>query len=104
MAINELLNYPNPMSDQTTFYFQLTQPVERFELEIFTLSGRKIWTLSRDRLAAERYPNDVFSPVWDGRDIDGDRVATGVYIYRASATPSGGGDEVEMLGKVVVVN
>jgi hypothetical protein len=104
LAIDELLNYPNPMRDSTTFYFTLTRPADRFSLEIFTLSGRKIWVRDLYSLSADSYPNGSVSLVWNGRDLDGDRVATGVYIYRASASAPGDGDGVELFGKVVVVN
>ncbi len=103
LAINELLNYPNPMGESTTFFFELTGTTERVDIEIFTLSGKNIWGTTGYSLRADRYPNDAFSPVWDGRDADGDRVATGVYIYKATAVPRSG-DAVEQFGKIVVLN
>ncbi|MEW6050563.1 MAG: type IX secretion system sortase PorU [Candidatus Zixiibacteriota bacterium] len=104
LAIQELLNVPNPMRERTTFYFELTRPVRQFDLDIFTLSGRKIRTYSAYDLGADNYPNGQTTFDWDGRDADGDRVATGVYIYRATAMPLQDGDTVESFGKVVVVN
>lgn len=104
MAIHNLLNYPNPMAEATTFYFELSNPAQRFTLEIFTLSGRKIRSMERLNLSADNYPNDAVSIGWDGRDMVGDRVATGVYIYKATATPQSGGQSVESFGKVVLVN
>ena len=41
---------------------------------------------------------------WDGRDADRDRVATGTYIYKATAVSESSGDRVESFGKVVVIN
>jgi hypothetical protein len=99
LAIHDLLNYPNPMSAQTNFSFSLTQPVDNFSLEIFTLSGKKINTFNRYALAAAYY-DDI---VWDGRDAIGDRVATGVYLYKATAVPVTG-DKVEEFGKVILIN
>ncbi len=104
LAIIDLLNYPNPMSAQTTFYFELTDQATRFSLEIFTLSGKKIKTYVRQGLAADNYPNNDYSIVWDGHDAVGDRVASGVYIYKATAQPLQGGRSVESFGKVVVIN
>ena len=104
LAIHNLLNYPNPMSGSTTFYFELSNPADRFTLEIFTLSGRKIQSMERLHLSADNYPNDVVSIGWDGRDMVGDRVATGVYIYKATAVPQLSGKPVESFGKVVLVN
>jgi len=99
LAIQDLLNYPNPMSDKTSFSFSLTQTVDKFSLEIFTLSGRKINSFDRYALAAAYY-DDI---VWDGRDAFGDRVATGVYLYKATAVPAAG-DKVEEFGKVILIN
>jgi len=104
MAINNLLNFPNPMSDQTQFYFELTGPAEHFTLEIFTLSGRRIKSMDQIDLPADNYPSNSVSVGWDGRDAVGDRVATGVYIYKATAVPRSGGGPVEAFGKVVVIN
>ncbi len=100
LAIFDLLNYPNPMKDSTRFSAYLSHPVGRFLLEIFTLSGRKIRTLG------PYYPQPGFYDdiVWYGRDDSGDRVATGVYVYKVTAVPVAGGDQVESFGKVVVIN
>ncbi len=99
LAIQQLLNYPNPMTDKTSFSYSLTQTVEKLTLEIFTLSGRKINSFQRFSLAAAYY-DDI---VWDGRDAFGDRVATGVYIFKATALPATG-KAVEEFGKIVVIN
>lgn len=104
LAVNDLLNYPNPMQEQTTFYFELTTSVTTMSIEVFTLSGRRIWSVNGHALRADNYPNGSFSAVWDGRDNDGSRVASGVYIFKATAEPDGGGDAVESFGKIVVVN
>ncbi len=100
LAILDLLNYPNPMKERTTFSYRLTDRVERISLAIFTLSGRQIKSF-------ERYPGEAGyydDIVWHGDDFSGDRIATGVYIYKATAIPAGGGEAVEAFGKVVVVN
>ena len=73
-------------------------------MDIFTLSGRKIKSIIGSNLRADNYPNSSFDLIWDGRDAAGDRVATGVYIYKATAVPRDGGQVAESFGKVVVVN
>ncbi len=100
VVIRDLLNYPNPMHDSTSFGFLAHVPLDRFDLEIFTLAGRRIQSYSLRSLPAG-YHNEL---VWRGEDFVGDRVATGVYIYKATAHPQGGGAEAELFGKVVVVN
>ena len=91
------------MSDKTTFYFELTQQVEKFSLSIYTLSGKQIKYFNRYGLNADNYPNTSLELTWDGRDAEGDRVATGVYIYKATAVPVTG-ETVESFGKIVVIN
>lgn len=104
LSIADLLNYPNPMNKSTTFYFVLVEPTERFVLDIFTLSGRRIRSFNRTDLPADNYPNEAYALTWDGRDADGDRVATGVYIYKATAQSSLSGETVESFGKIIVIN
>ncbi|RKX25540.1 MAG: hypothetical protein DRP45_05685, partial [Candidatus Zixiibacteriota bacterium] len=103
VAMNEVLNYPNPMGDSTTFYFELTQPIQRLSMRIFTLSGRRIWSSEYYDLSPDYYPNDEVQIGWNGKDTDGDRVASGVYIFKATAVPLAGA-AVEKFVKVVVMN
>lgn len=104
LAVRNLLNHPNPMSQSTTFYFELTKPVAEVQVSVYTLSGKNIWTTSRYDLQADRYPNGTVEISWDGRDSDGDRVGTGVYIYRLTASTGVDNDNIEEFGKVVVLN
>lgn len=95
----DLLNYPNPMRERTVFSYRTMAEVRRVQVEIFTLSGRKIWS-------GEHFPTDpgFYDDIeWYGTDYAGDRVATGVYVYKATAFPESGA-AVESFGKVVVVN
>jgi hypothetical protein len=100
LAIRELLNYPNPMKELTSFSFYLTKRTEKFSLELFTLSGRRIKSFDRYHLDPGYYDDME----WNGRDADGSRVATAVYIYKATAYPADGGDKAECVGKLVLIN
>jgi hypothetical protein len=68
-------NYPNPFNPSTTIEFQVHLAGET-SLDIYDLSGRIINTLMHEYLAPNRY-----SVVWDGRDISGRLVPSGIYIY-----------------------
>jgi len=86
-VIEDLYPYPNPMSTHTQFAFRVrggsTRPTD-FTLRIYTLSGR----LVREFTSAEVNDGQGLRTTgwnflrWNGRDEDGDRVATGVYLYR----------------------
>jgi hypothetical protein len=84
-VIRAVYPYPNPMSTHTTFAFRVEggrdEMLRDFELRIYTLSGRLVRELTRADL--EQPLSVGWNTVrWNGRDADGDRVATGVYLYR----------------------
>jgi hypothetical protein len=106
IAIQEFMNYPNPMEEGTEFFFDLSESADWVEIKIFTLAGRMIKNFRTDNLPVGK--NRRF--YWDGRDLDGDRVAEGVYIYKISAqgrltSGSGSADNMaEAFGKLVLLN
>jgi hypothetical protein len=84
-VIRDVYPYPNPMRTHTTFAFRVEggrdEMLEDFALRIYTLSGRLVRELTRVDL--EQPLSVGWNTVrWNGRDADGDRVATGVYLYR----------------------
>jgi len=84
-VIRDTYPYPNPMSTHTTFAFRVEggrdELLRNFALRIYTLSGRLVRELTRADL--ERPLSVGWNTArWNGRDADGDRVATGVYLYR----------------------
>lgn len=100
IVLSDVLNYPNPMEDQTTFSFSLAAQARKVRLDIFTLSGKKILHHEENSVSADFH--EFYT--WDGRDADGDRVATGVYIYKVTAFSVRSDEVVESFGKVVVIN
>ncbi len=72
-------NRPNPFNPVTSIDFDLPR-ASFVSLRIFDQRGRLVTTL----VSEERQPG--FHHVkWDGRDVSGQRVASGVYIYRLDA-------------------
>ncbi|MCP4706038.1 MAG: T9SS type A sorting domain-containing protein, partial [candidate division Zixibacteria bacterium] len=98
--ITELMNYPNPMRDNTVFSFSLSSPASSVNFEIFTLSGRKIKSETIGSVPAGH--NEFYT--WNGNDTDADRIATGVYIYKVTAVSDWYEKTVESFGKVVLIN
>ena len=47
------------------------------------------------------YYDDI---IWYGKDFDYSPVATGVYIFKAVATPENSGKTAEQFGKLVIIN
>ena len=72
-------NSPNPFSSGTRIQFN-TPDVENTSLTIFDAAGRVIKTLQPDSKTSSS--SSRLSISWDGTDVRGQKVPSGVYIYR----------------------
>jgi len=98
LVLSDVLNYPNPLRNRTSFTFELNFADTEVRVKIFTLAGRLIRTLES---VGVRGFNQID---WDGRDEDGDSLANGVYLYKIIATQNLGGEALraEKIEKLVV--
>jgi len=71
-----LQNYPNPFNPETRIRFQLAKP-DRVALKIYNTLGQSVRTL-----VDEFMPAGSFEVLWDGKDGNGHRMPSGVYLYR----------------------
>jgi flagellar hook assembly protein FlgD len=88
LVLSHVLNYPNPFTTRTQFWFEHNQPGQELwvRLQVFTLTGRVIKTIQK----TINTPGNRSSELeWDGRDEFGDKVARGVYLYRLTVTAPG---------------
>lgn len=76
-------NYPNPFNPDTKIPYQIAQSGKTL-LEIFNMLGRRVRTLFDDNQSAGSHV--VF---WDGRDQNGQQLASGVYFYRLTVQVDG---------------
>jgi hypothetical protein len=72
-------NYPNPFNPTTTIKYELPQQAD-VKLEIFDMLGRQVRTLVNRSHQAGYYIIN-----WDGRDEQGQMVASGVFFYQLRA-------------------
>ncbi len=78
VSINSLSqNYPNPFNPQTTIVFSL-KTRSRVRIDVMDVTGAYVRTLLDETRAAGSH-SDVR---WDGRNVQGESVASGVYFYR----------------------
>ncbi|MFO7949390.1 MAG: C25 family cysteine peptidase [Candidatus Fermentibacteraceae bacterium] len=78
-GLSNVFVYPNPCPGGASVNW--TQTGSGYvRLEIYTVSGRRV--LSRSGIPGHAGSNQIW---WDGRDNDGDPVASGSYIYRLAA-------------------
>ena len=89
LGISHLLNYPNPFTTSTNFFFEHNQCCVSLEakIEIFTISGKLVKTIF-ETVNSIAYRSEGIA--WDGKDDFGDKLARGVYVYRLTVrTPEG---------------
>ena len=81
LALDHVLNYPNPFTTHTTFMFEHNRPNIPLDVQvqIFTVSGKLIKTIS-DKIITDGFRSDKLQ--WDGLDDYGDKIGKGVYVYR----------------------
>ncbi|WP_460584122.1 type IX secretion system sortase PorU [Hymenobacter arcticus] len=95
LALNHVLNYPNPFSNITTFHFDQSRPGSELDVQvqIFTVAGRLVKTLRTTiPVSTSHVPSTIQDGTlsWNGRDDYNDQLARGVYVYRVSVrTPDG---------------
>ncbi len=101
-AIHRLLNYPNPFTTHTDFFFEHNQSCDFLNVlvQIYTVSGKLVKTINTVS-NTDGFRNEAIS--WDGKDDYGDKLATGVYVYKISVrNPSG--EQSEKFEKLVILN
>ena len=89
LIIQNLLNYPNPVVDFTSFYFEHNQNNEPMKviLQIIDLNGRIVKEI-RESVAASGYR---YGPIqWNGNSENGSSLSPGIYIYSLTARLSNG--------------
>jgi len=69
-------NYPNPFNPSTTIKYSLPT-TEQVSLKIYNILGQEVITLV-DELQDAGYKQAV----WNAKDVYGNQVASGIYIYR----------------------
>ncbi|MBK22185.1 MAG: hypothetical protein CMP63_07760 [Flavobacteriales bacterium] len=101
LALKHLLNYPNPFTQNTGFYFEHNQTSEDLEIliNIYTISGKIIKTLEGVYSASSQRIGPIH---WDGLDEFGDKIGKGVYVYQITAKNSKG-DTDKAIQKLVLL-
>jgi len=89
IAISHLLNYPNPSTTHTEFYFEHNQihNITEAKIDIMTVTGKLVRTIYSN-VESCAYRSEGIP--WNGLDEYGDKLARGVYIYRLSIKNSEG--------------
>jgi hypothetical protein len=101
VALSHVLNYPNPFTTNTSFYFEHNQVAEELDvmIQIFTVSGKLVKTI-QSVVKTTGFRSEGIA--WDGLDDFGDQLAKGVYIYALKIRTSTG-ETAEKIEKLVLL-
>jgi hypothetical protein len=103
IALDHVLNYPNPFSTHTTFHFDHNRAGDDIDIlvQVYTISGKLIKTLDSRFLSSPSHISDI---IWDGRDDFGDKIGKGVYVYKVNVRSLRDASHVFKYQKLVILN
>ncbi len=79
-----LPNYPNPFNPETWIPYQLAKPAD-VTLTIYDINGHVVRDLDLGHQPVGIYKGKNRAAHWDGRNAEGEPVASGVYFYTLKA-------------------
>ncbi|HCM59421.1 MAG TPA: hypothetical protein DIS74_03425 [Bacteroidales bacterium] len=99
--LNNLLAFPNPATEGTKFTAGHNRPGTEMDITLTILSsdGRTVRVLREKSYSAGYALPDI---PWDGCDMNGGRVARGLYLWRAEAVTSEG-EKASATGRFIIL-
>ena len=79
-----LANYPNPFNPETWIPYHLAKSAE-VTVRIYAINGTLIRSLALGHKTAGIYEHQNRAAHWDGKNAQGERVASGIYFYTLTA-------------------
>ncbi|PLX05611.1 MAG: hypothetical protein C0598_14125 [Marinilabiliales bacterium] len=94
LVISNLMNYPNPVVDNTYFVFEHNQSNNELdvEIQIYNINGRLIKTLT-GIAKSKNYKSEPLE--WDACSESGRKIGRGFYVYKLIVTNESGQTKTE---------
>lgn len=103
MALEQVMNYPNPFNGITTFAFDHNRAGEDLEvkIEIYSSTGSRVKELN---YLIENAQSRIDGLTWDARGDFGENLGRGLYVYRVSVRSNSDGVKNHQIEKLVIIN
>ncbi|MCF6130298.1 type IX secretion system sortase PorU [Flavobacterium sp. AS60] len=102
IALEHVLNYPNPFVSYTEFWFSHNRPFEPLDVQVqvMTITGKIVWTKNQTVTTDGFLSREI---TWDGKDDFGDRIGKGVYVYKLTVKSTLSNKKAEKIEKLVIL-
>lgn len=102
ITLTNVLNYPNPFTSYTQFWFTHNRPFEQLDVQVqvMTVTGKVVWTKNQVVNTEGFLSREI---TWDGKDDFGDRIGKGVYIYKLTVKSALTNTKSEKYEKLVIL-
>ncbi len=87
----QVLAFPNPFTDSLTLVVEESPTPRQVKIAVFTAAGELVYRFPED------YGEDIYQYVWDGRNENGEEVASGIYLLKIDVD---GNSQIKKVAKV----
>ncbi len=103
LALNRVLNYPNPFSNITRFQFEHNRAGDplQIDIQIFDQKGEMVKRIQQTLVSEGNIVNQI---TWDGKSDKGSYLSSGVFVYRVIVRSTTDGSSTQDYSKLVFVN
>ena len=103
LAIEKLMNFPNPFRDFTRFSFEHNRAGDNLEImiDIYSIQGKLV---KQFRYTIENSESRISDLVWDGKEQNGSKLVSGVYIFKLFIRSLIDGSKKQANQKLVIIN
>jgi hypothetical protein len=99
LTLQDVWNFPNPVSGNTTFHFRhnVLDPVD-VDILVYASNGALV-----RRIQAGQINTRIVEIPWDTRDAQGEKLSQGIYLYRIVCHSLDGSQGSEAQGRLILL-
>lgn len=95
----DLINYPNPFSDETHFELKHNQASNKLDVELYIYSTNgQLVKFYTSTVSTDKFKDVVYT--WNGKDNNGNNTTQGIYVYKV-VIKNENGIENHISGKII---